>query len=184
MSGSLGYSEQSSEQKSKAQAGLRGEYAEQLSPTVYNLATDASNLAGQYVRNPFGYFQGYNANQLLGTDNPTGLPGEFGQYLNQAANQMFSNASAGGAIRGQVTPENTAGVVGSAITNLGASVLPYVTDLAKYKSTLPESLMGSRLGYLQNTLGAIAPILGSQSTYAGSSSGYGFNMGGGVGGTP
>lgn len=184
MSGGLGYSQSESEsrQNSESEAGLRGEYAAKLSPTLYNTSVNANTLANEYAASPYGYFQGKSSNELLNIDPRTGLPSEFGQYLNQAAGQMFSNASAGGAVRGQVTPENTSAVVGSAITNLGAQALPYLTDLSKYKSTLPESLMGSRLGYLQNTLGASAPLLGSKSTYTGTSdsSSFGFSASGGA----
>src|SRR5690242_5718049 len=48
------------------------------------------------------------------------IPGLFKEQegaANAFANKMFANASAGGALRGEFSQNNTPGIVGSAITN-------------------------------------------------------------------
>jgi hypothetical protein len=81
-------------------------------------------------------------------------------------------------MRGQNSPENTQGVVGSAMTNMGATLMPYIADWQKYVIGLPEELKKSRLGMYQNTLGTMSPGLGAQGAQRASS--FGFSVSGGM----
>jgi hypothetical protein len=143
-------------------------------------------MAGQFANSPFGFFQGQSVNQLAPINPATGLPNELNSAMGSMANQMFSKASAGGSLQGMNSPENTAGVVGSSLNNIGQFLTPYVLDYQKYRQQLPEQLMASRLGFLQNTLGSMGAGLGSQSSYKGSSfnldTGLSANAGSGGGG--
>lgn len=185
MSGSLGLSKSGSQQQSQSQSGLRGGYAEQISPHLAGVATDASSLSRNFAQTPFGFFMG---KKISGPDQDShiqtdamGLPIEVQNAMTGIANQYFSKASAGGAMRGQTTPENTQGIVGSALQNMGSFLLPYILQTKQYLTELPDKLMSNRLGFLQNTMASSAPLLGSQSSYTGSSDAFGFNVGGGIG---
>jgi len=184
---SLGGGYQESSQKSNSFSGLRGTpYFDTVAPGIANNAKLAGRLAGQFATSPFGYFQGKSVNDLIPTDK-TGLPVEVGQALQGMGQDMFSKASAGGALRGQVDQQNTPGVVGSALQNIGQFLTPYIMDFKKYMTSLPDQLMNSRLGFLQNTIGATSPLVGSQSQYTGNSFGfnaYGSGSGGGGGMSP
>ena len=170
---SLGGGYQESSQKSDSYSGLRGTpYFDTVAPGIAGNAKLASKLAGQYATSPFGYFQGKSVNSLVPTGK-FGLPTEVEGALSGLGNDMFSKASAGGALRGQVDQQNTPGVVGSALSNIGQFLTPYIMDFKKYMTSLPDQLMNSRLGFLQNTIGATSPLVGSQSQYTGNS--FGFN---------
>ncbi len=169
----LGGGYNTSSQKSDSASGLRStDYFNGLAKNAAITSNAAGGLARQYASSPFGYFQGKSVNDLVPT-NSMGLPTELNSALSQMGNDMFSKASAGGALRGQVDQQNTPGIVGSSLQNIGQFLTPYIMDFKKYMTSLPDTLMNSRLGFLQNTLGAQAPLLGSQSAYTGSS--FGFN---------
>lgn len=177
-SGMFGY--QQSNQKSDSSSGLQSTpYFDPLAKQTGLTAGYANTLARQYASSPFGYFQGKSVNELVPTDK-SGLPVEVGNALSGIGQDLFSKASAGGALRGQVDQQNTPGIVGSALGNLGQFLTPYILDFKKYMTSLPDQLMNSRLGYLQNTLGAAGPLLGSKSAYTGSS--FGIQASGGAGG--
>ena len=100
---------------------------------------------------------------------PVGTEGAVGAI----GNQFFNKLSAGGASRGQLTPESTGAVVGSTMNNISQFLLPYMLQMKQYQMQLPEQLMSNRLGFLTNVMGASAPLLGSRSTYSGNSFGFG-----------
>lgn len=175
----LGFGGQGSSQEQQSKSGLRGPYADRLSADLYGATKNTLGMAKQYANSPFGYFQGQHVSSLVPT-NQFGLPVATTGALEAFGDQMFSKASAGGALRGNIQPESTSGVVGSALQGIGQFLIPYITEFQKYMTQLPESLMASRLGFLQNTIGSAAPLLGSESQYKGSS--FGFNVQGGVGG--
>lgn len=177
---SLGGGYQTSNQQSDSYSGLRGtNYFDGLARNLSQTGSFASNLARKYAKSPFGFFQGKSVNDLVPTGR-FGLPVEVEQALSGLGNDMFSKSSAGGALRGQLDQQNTSGVVGSSLSNIGQFLTPYVMDFKKYMTSLPDQLMNSRLGFLQNTLGAASPLLGSQSHYTGNS--WGFNAQGSAGG--
>lgn len=177
MSGAFGYNQSS--QDSRSNSGLSGQYKEWMNEKAFNRNEQVWQAANNAYNNPWGTFQGKTGAQMLGLDSKTGLPPAFSNYLNQAAGQMFANASAGGALRGQVTQDNTQGIVGNAITNLGAAALPYVSEWQKMAAAAPEQALQQRLGYLQAATGNDVALLGGSSSYGGSS--FGFNVSGGMG---
>jgi hypothetical protein len=99
--------------------------------------------------------------------------------LSGLANKYFADASAGGSLRGQNTPENTNNVVGSALTNFGLAAAPYLQDTWKYTAELPTRLNAANLDYLNNVSQQDAAAMGGSSSSSGSSNAFGFNLGAG-----
>lgn len=182
MSGGMGFSESSGQQQSQSVSGIGGQYKDQVSRDAAGTSALSTQLAEQYARSPFGYFQNQNIRNLV-PQNQYGLPVETTQALNALGNQWFSKASAGGAMRGQVTPENTNQIVGSAMLNGAQFLTPYILQNQQYLNSLPDQLATARLGYLQADMAGKAGLLGSSSSSTGNQSGYGFSMQGGIGGS-
>lgn len=158
-----------SNQNSTSYSGLRGTPGfNDFASSYSGLGKNTANLAKSYAKSPFGFFQGQSINQLAPVSQ-YGLPPELSSAMGSIASQQFAKASAGGAMNGMVSPANTEGIVGSSLNNIGQFLTPYIMDYAKYRQQLPDQLMNSRLGFLTNTLGSMAPGLGSQSSYQGSS---------------
>lgn len=179
MGGGFNYNQ--SKQGSSSNSGLSGEEKTNLNRDAYGRSAQMGGAAQNAYNSDFGTFQGQTGQQMLGLDPSTGLPTQFGGYMQSVANSMFAKSSAGGSMRGQNTPENTNNVVGSAIRGLGATALPYVTQFAQQAAMLPEQTKASRLGYLQSASATDAALLGGTSNYSGSSLGFGAH--GGVGAT-
>lgn len=179
MSGAFGYSQSDSEQSSNSTSGISRTYKEPLSRDAYDESQLLSRYSRQAAESPFGYFQGQNIRNLV-LQNQYGLPMETTQALNALGNQWFSKASAGGAMRGQVTPENTNQIVGSAMLNGAQFLTPYILQNQQYLNALPDQLNSQRLGYLQASQAAKAGLLGSQSNASGQGSGFGFSASGGM----
>jgi len=180
--GGGGFSESTSSQDSQSYSGLRGtnqfpEFAKGYS----DLAAKGFQTASDTADSRYGYFQGKSADELTPTVN--GLPPEVTMALQGYGNKMFANASAGGAMTGNLQPQNTSGIVGGALQNIGQFLAPLITEFSKYKNYLPEQLKMNRLGYLMSPLSASAPGLGSSSTYHGESQHVGMS-GGGPGSAP
>jgi hypothetical protein len=180
MSGSLGYNQQKSQQSSASTSGISNDYKDDLSEDAYRESQKYGQAAASYASSPFGYFQGQHVSQLM-PQNEFGLPIQTTQALTSLANQWYSKASAGGAMRGQVTPYNTNQVVGSALTSGAQFLAPYIMQNQQYLAELPDKLAASRLSYLQGSQATKASLLGSQSVYQGDSSGFGFRVAGGMG---
>lgn len=111
------------------------------------------------------------------------IPGLFQEQegaANVFANNMFSKASAGGAMRGQFSPNNTPGIVGSAITNMGAQLFPIIGQNLQNQMLLPEQIRTQRFQNVLSPLQALIQGLGSNSS--GSSSSLGVGGGGSYGG--
>ena len=102
------------------------------------------------------------------------IPGLFQEQegaANAFANKMFANASAGGAMRGQFSPNSTPGIVGSAITNMGATLLPMISQNLQNQMLIPEQIRTQRF---QNTLSPLqALVAGLGTTASGQTSGPG-----------
>lgn len=167
----MGAGYQESSQDSRSNSGLFGAYKEKFNEDVYNRSTNFANQAQRFFDSPFGYFQGKTGEQLMGLDAKTGLPSAFGNYMTNIANNYYAKASAGGAYKGQMSPENTQNIVGQATRGMGAAALPYVSDFAKTAVQLPGQLQAQRLGFLQAASANDAALLGSSSSYSGSSMG-------------
>jgi hypothetical protein len=175
----FGFNFGQSKQRQDSYSGLRGTpYFNQFAGNFAGVGNALSKQTLGYANSPVNMFQGQTGEQISNTNPLTGLPMAFNNNLTSFGNSMFANASAGGSFRGQNSPENTQGVVGSAMTNMGATLLPYITDWQKYVTGLPEELKKSKLGMYQSTLGSMAPGLGAESHGSGSS----LNLSGSVSG--
>lgn len=182
MSGALGFSQSESNQSSESNTGISKGYKDILSRDAYDENQYLGNASRAAAESPFGFFQNQNIRSLI-PQNQYGLPAETTQALGALANQWFSKASAGGAMRGQVTPENTNQIVGSSMLNASQFLMPYILQNQQYLNELPDKLNAQRLGYLQASQEAKARLLGSSGTSQGSGSGFGFSMSGGTGGS-
>jgi len=114
------------------------------------------------------------------------IPGLFQEQegaANAFANKMFANASAGGALRGQFSPNNTPGIVGSAITNMGATLLPLIAGNLKDAMLIPEQIRTQRFNNVMTPLQAIIAGLGSSAKGESSELKMSLGLGGGGGGT-
>ena len=177
MSGSLGlgYSEQSHQQSSESNTGISRAYKGALSKDAYEENQRLGDMSRQYAESPFGYFQGQHIRDIV-PQNEYGLPAQTTQALGALGNQWFNKASAGGAMRGQVTPENTNQIVGSAMLNASQFLTPYILQNQQYLNALPDQLASQRLGYLQASQASKTGLLGNQSNSQGSGSGWGFDF--------
>lgn len=183
MSGAFGYQESGHQQESQQTSGISRQYKDSLSADAYRENQLLTTMSEQGARSPFGYFQNQNIRDLV-PQNEYGLPVQTTQALQALGNQWFNKASAGGAMRGQVTPENTNQIVGSSMLNASQFLTPYILQNQQYLNQLPDQLMGQRLGYLQASQAAKTGLLGGQSTGYGSGYGYGVQMSGGASSKP
>ena len=112
------------------------------------------------------------------------IPGLFQEQEGAAqafANKMFANASAGGALRGQFSINNTPGIVGSAITKMGATLLPMISQNLQNQMLLPEQIFNQRFTNAMTPLQALISGLGSSAK--GTASGFGIGAQFGSGGS-
>lgn len=108
------------------------------------------------------------------------IPGLFKEQegaANVFANKMFANASAGGALRGQYSMNNTPGVVGSAITNMGSTLLPLISNNLQQSMLLPEQIKAQRYQNAMTPLQALVSGLGSSGSAQQSGPGLGYQFG-------
>lgn len=180
MSGSFGYNQSESEQSQSSTQGISRAYKEPLSADAYRESQFLTDQTRQAYDSPFGYYRGQNIRDLV-PQNQYGLPIQTTDALAALGNQWFNKASAGGAMRGQVTPENTNQIVGSSMLNASQFLTPYILQNQQYLNQLPDQLMSQRLGYLQASQASKAGLLGGQGDGSGSSNAFGFRIAGGVG---
>lgn len=110
------------------------------------------------------------------------IPGLFKEQegaANAFANNLFAKASAGGALRGQFSPNNTPGIVGSAITNMGATLFPMISQNLQNAMLIPEQIRTQRFNNVMSPLQALIAGLGS--TSSGSSNSLAFGGGASTG---
>lgn len=110
------------------------------------------------------------------------IPGLFKEQegaANAFANKMFANASAGGAMRGQFSPNSTPGIVGSAITNMGSTLLPMIAGNLQNAMVIPEQIRTQRFQNVLSPLQALIQGLGAsaQGTSQTSGPGLGYQFG-------
>lgn len=180
MAGAFGYQESGQQQESQQASGISRQYKDPLSADAYRENQYLTDQTRQAYDSPFGYYRGQNIRDLV-PQNQYGLPIQTTEALAALGNQWFNKASAGGAMRGQVTPENTNQIVGSSMLNASQFLTPYILQNQQYLNQLPDQLMSQRLGYLQASQAAKTGLLGGQSTGYGSGYGYGVQMSGGIG---
>lgn len=180
-SSSFGYGQSNSESRTNATQGLDISGKNALQPGALQVAQSANTLAQEYARSPFGTFQGQTGAQMADTDPLTGLPRGATQWMNSFANQEAAKYSAGGSLRGQWSPENTGNIIGGTLQGMAGQLIPLATDWSKYTTALPESVMNSRLGYLNSTTAANTGLLGGQSQGSSNASAFNFNKADSVG---
>jgi hypothetical protein len=108
------------------------------------------------------------------------IPGLFKEQegaANAFANNMFAKASAGGALRGQFSMNNTPGIVGSAITNMGSTLLPLISQNLQNAMLIPEQIRTQRFNNVMTPLQAIVAGLGSSSSGTSAGPGLGYVLG-------
>lgn len=93
------------------------------------------------------------------------------------ANKMFANASAGGALRGQFSINNMPGIVGSAITNMGATLLPMISQNLQNQMLIPEQIRAQRVQNAMSPLQALVAGLGTTSSGQSAGPGLGYQFG-------
>lgn len=182
MSAGFGYSQNSGTQQSDSYSGIAPQYKGEVSSRANEADARSFDLTRQAVGADYGTYNGQTGAQMLGLDPMTGMPTTFAPYLASMAQNAFNKASAGGAMRGQISPESTNEIVASAIRGMGVQALPYVSQFATQAATLPEQVRAQRLGYLQADQATRSGLLGNQSNGYGQQSGFGLSMQGGVGG--
>jgi hypothetical protein len=173
--GAFGYQQSKTDQSSSSTAGISREYKGAVSRDAYEGSQRLSDMSRQYAESPFGYFQGQNIRDMV-PQNQYGLPVQTTEALAALGNQWFSKASAGGAMRGQVTPENTNQIVGSSMLNASQFLMPHILQNQQYLNALPDQLASQRLGYLQADQASKAGLLGSQSDAMGKTRAFGFDI--------
>lgn len=108
------------------------------------------------------------------------IPGLFKEQEGAAqafANKMFANASAGGALRGQFSINNTPGIVGSAITKMGATLLPMISQNLQNQMLIPEQIRAQRVQNAMSPLQALVAGLGTTSSGQSAGPGLGYQFG-------
>ena len=181
MSGAFGYSESGNQQQQESTTGINRQYRDALSQDAFDQSRLSRDMSAQFAQSPFGYFQNQDIRTLI-PQNEYGLPVQTTQALQALGNQWFSKASAGGAMRGQVTPENTNQIVGSSMLNASQFLTPYILQNQQYLAELPDRLASQRLGYLQADQDSRTRLLGGTSSGQGSGYGFGVSVSGGAGG--
>lgn len=171
-----GGGQSSSESQTNSVQGLSREGKKLFEPTAINTSQQANALAVEYAQSPFGFFQGQSGAQMAGTDPLTGLPYGATQWMTPFANQEAAKYSAGGSLRGQWSPGNTQNIIGGTLQGMAGQLIPLATDWQKYTTSLPESVMNSRLGFLNSTIQGNTGMLGGQGSGQSSASGWNANL--------
>ncbi len=171
---SIGGSYQKSDSSSQSNSGFAGFDKNAASKYSANRLFEVGNRAYGELQQDIPQF---NMSQEI-----PGLFQEQEGAANAFAKKMFANASAGGALRGQFSMNNTPGLVGSAITNMGATLLPMISDNLKTSFMMPEQIRAQRYANVMTPLQALVSGLGSSATSQASSLGVSGSMG--FGGAP
>lgn len=102
---------------------------------------------------------------------------------------MLGKYSAMGGARGQLSPENTGAVFGSALQNTMPSLMSMIADNIMKSIFMPEQVRQGRLSTGAQTINPLLTLASTGGTGLGSSSAFGFNAsvggkggGGGAGG--
>lgn len=165
-----------SESRTDSTQGLSRGQKTAFEPTAVRTAELTNRLAADYAESPFGFYQGRTGAQMADTDPLTGLARSSTAWMTPFANQEAAKYSAGGSLRGQWSPENTGNIIGGTLAGMAGQLLPLTQDWAKYTTGLPESVMNSRLGFLNATTGANTGLLGGQGSGQSSASGWNANV--------
>lgn len=109
-----------------------------------------------------------------------------GTLVDAKARDFFSKLSAGGAADGQVHPQNTSNVIGSATQRAVESVLPQFIQQAQanelFNTTSQQNTQAQALSFLGNLAQLFQGLTqGSSARSQGSASSFGMNTSGGIG---
>lgn len=178
-----GFSKQDSQSgsQSTSNAGFSTGWKDSVSDTAVNRLVGMSDVAEDMVRNQavpqFQFSQRF--------------PGLFKQqegFADAFAKQLFSGVSGSAAARGQMSPFNVPGIVGSALTKAAPTLLPLIGQNLQNAMVVPETIRTQRFQNAMSPLQALIAGLGSssQGSSFSESSGMGananFSFGGGGGG--
>lgn len=149
-----------SKQQADAYSGLRGtdaqDYSKEQTVQAGNVLT---NQANQILQNPLQW-RGMGGAQLL-PGGRYGLGSNADSAVDELGRQMFSRTSADMAGRGYVSPENQAGVAGSAMQSVLPQLIPNIQQWQQAQFQAPLSLgqyamqvAGQPANFWNQTLGA------------------------------
>jgi len=184
--GSLGFGLGGTSTKSGQSADVQplGGYTPEIRRLTSNLLTqDYFPLAREAANAPFGTFRGQDWRSLT-PSGQFGLMPEAEAGVSGMIRQALSRVSGSEASRGFVSPENIPNVAGSSIQNILPQLLPMIQAYQQFRMMLPEQLYGSRLGFLEQPIQMATPLVGSQTSAAGKSSTFGWNLSGTAGTSP
>lgn len=108
------------------------------------------------------------------------FPGLFKQqegFADAFAKQLFSGVSGSAAARGQLTPFNVPGIVGSALTKAAPALLPMIGQNLQTAMVVPETIRTQRFNNALSPLQALVAGLGSQSSQMSSGQSAGPGLG-------
>lgn len=163
-----------SKQQSQAYSGLRGtssqDYAQDQTVQAGNILT---NQANEILRNPM-QFRGLSGSQLL-PGGRYGLGSNADTAVDELGRQMFSRTSADMAGRGYVSPENQAGVAGSAMQSVLPQLIPNIQQWQQAQFQAPLSLGQYAMLVAQQPANFWNQALGAQSQSSGNQFSFGFN---------
>lgn len=173
--GSASYQQADSQQQSSSRTGLRGTgYQGNAEQQTNEQGMQLSNFANQMASSP-GAMMGFGKQMIDGGKYGLGANADSG--VEQYGADMFNKYSASGASKGQMSPENQSGVIGSAIQNSLGTLIPQQQAMQLAQFNAPMNLL--------NTARTSADFwnraLGAQSDASGSSNSFGFSVAGGGG---
>lgn len=157
-----------SESQSQTRTGLRGtQYEGQAAEQAFNQGMLMSDFTNRMFASP-GALLGFGQQMLPGGKYGLGIPSDAA--VERLGRIMFSNASAGGAFRGQLSPENQTAVIGAAMQNMLPYLIPQIQQFQAAQFLAPQSLFNlarTSADYWNRALGAQSDT---------SSQSFGFNV--------
>ena len=170
-----------SRQGSQAFSGFRGtDYQQQGASQAYNRGLKL-NEAVDTANADLTKYQGQTGSQLL-PGGQYGLGSNVDAAVQQYGKYMFGQASGSAGQRGQLSPENLAGVTSSAVTNSLPTLMPYIQQWQLAQFQAPVSLNQASIQNAQAPANFWQQGLGAQSQGSGTGVGAGvFQFGGSAG---
>jgi hypothetical protein len=109
-----------------------------------------------------------------------GAAGLAGALVNNSAQNLFSKLSGTGALRGQVNPQNTSSIIGSATSQAVGQALPQFIDQARgnelFNATAGQQTQAQGIQFLQGLASLFSGLTtGSSQSGSGKSSAFNFN---------
>lgn len=155
---------------SRAESGVPLAQREQAAKRGLGVATRASRDIEDFARSNLPQLQFSRA-----------FPGLFAgseRAVEGIADTLYSRASAGGARRGQLTPEGSRAAAGSALNEATKFFFPTIQENLRLKQLFPEEQRFRRLGLLSSAPSLFSPFLqGGTSSMKQRESGPGFEFG-------